>query len=550
MLLRLDKLLSPMVSAWMVVIYIQFLQNVHFEEIVQSKMYLYLLFLPIALFEFMLASHFRKMRSQAHVSTSNWRRWLFFVGIGGNVLFWYVCFWAWVIKAGEYAPLMPTLYWFGPHMYEMVLMLWKSMQWISGILIVLWLLVHYMVTLRGYRFRILTSCVLPGVLTLLLFLNQFYFGGFGGRVEDQEIEAQTGVKKILSVEELEQAIIVEKQTPERLFDGEYLNPNDHAEVRYQPRGLCVDEFENAIFIVLGCTYCNRKLRPVLIRKDLTTGEIQYLLSRNNVRRIACKETSSSIFLATWMTTYLYEISKHDLSLIRTIPNQTKGLFSVWEPMGIRMDVSGNQIYVFNGQHSALISYDVKTGALKNILDFQKAGFNGKGGASWYGIQSKKTRKLYVMSAPGEHNFFEINPDTLQVTRSLLVGKVIGSDLILDDENGLIYSQSFMLDSIYRINIESFTIEREYEGEFFARRLLLDKPRQVLYVLGYLSGLVFSIDLQSGKRLWEVKVGGRPHGMDLSGNLLWINSMSGVFHLDLSAIWKAKGYSGTRFDLSP
>ena len=85
-------------------------------------------------------------------------------------------------------------------------------------------------------------------------------------------------------------------------------------------------------------------------------------------------------------------------------------------------------------------------------------------------------------------------------------------------------------------METFEIKRTFKGEGHARRIKLDKKRNCLYVLGYFSGTVFPIDLNTGKRPWTIHVGGLPHGMDLNENTLWVNSMSGILKLELNQIW--------------
>jgi len=46
-----------------------------------------------------------------------------------------------------------------------------------------------------------------------------------------------------------------------------------------------------------------------------------------------------------------------------------------------------------------------------------------------------------------------------------------------------------------------------------------------------------LDLKSGKRLWELKVGGKPDGLSKNNNDLWVNSRAGIVKIDLSAVWK-------------
>jgi hypothetical protein len=122
--------------------------------------------------------------------------------------------------------------------------------------------------------------------------------------------------------------------------------------------------------------------------------------------------------------------------------------------------------------------------------------------------------------------------------------VVGTSLEIDDDNGLLYYQNGGLNSLYAIDMESFEIKRTYKGECHARRIRLDKKRNCIYVLGYLSGTVFPVDLSGGRRPWQIHVGGLPHGMDLHNDTLWVNSMAGVLKLDLKTLWGSIGNVGT------
>lgn len=542
----LDKLLFPMLSAWLVLIYIHLLQYLCLGEVVSSRGWLFLLFIPVVFLEFVFTRRFRNKHRNHPVSSSWWKIGLPFAG---NVLFWFACFRFWVILICAGAQLSPGLKCYGPQIHLHVMVLWRSMQWFTIISIIIWIVIHYVLTIRWRRFRILTSVVFPVAITVLMFLHQFHFGGVGG-VESNIIEKQVGVEQVLGIDELRNAILAAEQSQNRLLNpphANYIVPKDSIKIRYHPRGIIVDESENAVFIILGCTYCtSHSFSPMIVRKDLTTGNILYVLSTRNVRQI--EKSATTIFIAPWRDTYIYELSKSDLSVIREIPCQVQRPFC-WEPMSVLKDVSENRIYIANEMHPAILSYDLETGSLIRILNLQKLGLVDEGGAAWCMVQSKNTRRLYFIAFYNNNHLFEVNPDTLQVIRYRDLGDFGGTALILDDENGVLYYQSGFFDSLYRINIEQFKVERKYQGEFHARRIRLDKQRNVLYVLGYTSGTVFPIDLESGEHLWEVRVGGRPHGMALSGDALWVNSMAGAFRLDLQTIWKHKGYSNTRFDLA-
>jgi len=149
---------------------------------------------------------------------------------------------------------------------------------------------------------------------------------------------------------------------------------------------------------------------------------------------------------------------------------------------------------------------------------------------------RKNTKALFTSGPGE-TLYEADPDTLTILRHRDFFDVVGTALEIDDERGILYYQNGCFDKIYEISLDTYEVKRTLKGEGHARRIRLDKKRNCLYVLGYFSGTVFAVDLNTGRRVWTIKVGGLPHGMDLSEDILWINSMAGILRLNLKTIWE-------------
>ncbi len=537
---KFDKLFSPILSVWFILIYLHLLQCIYLWEIVNSKILISVLFIPIVFLEFWATNRFFYKNRDLSSLQSKWKLYLSFFG---NLLFWLICFLIWVIFIGFAKEKAPGIKFYGPQIYIFVILLWRSMPWFTFINIILWLSIYYILTIRWYRFRIFTSVICPITLTFMLFFYQFLYGGVG-TIKSTIIMEQIGVKKILDIDELRNAISTAKQS--QTLDGGYRK--DSMQIEYQARGIIKDETADVIIAFFGCTYCSRcSVKPIVVRKELTTGNIQYLLSRNNLRQIENLDTT--IFIAPWREKYIYEVSKTDLTVVRKISSQVSRENLYWEPMSILKDVSKDYIYVANEIYPAILSYNLSTGKLRGILDLQKSGLICEGGTAHTMVQSRKTRKIYFIGLPGDNDLFELDPDNLQITRTLDLGDVFGTALIIDDENGYLYYQSGFYNSLYQIDIEKFKKERKYKGEYHARRICLDKRRNVIYVLGYTSGTVFPVDLISGKNLWKVKVGGRAHGMYFSNDTLWVHSMAGAFRLDLKTIWKDQGYSGTRFDIT-
>ncbi len=501
-----DNYVFPLLSVWIIAAYLHLLNCLHISEIISSPAVMYVLFIPVIVLEFFFSNifSFGRIKSVSDIK-SKWL--LLFLS---RLLFWVAFFYIWVIFATEASENLQWLKWFAPQFYLQFYLVFRGESWITLAAFGLWLFMYYMITVRKRKFRILTAMVVPIILALSLFCHLYYYGGIGG-LSGNRIAKQEGV--------------------EEFFNIKSINFNT---IQNHPRGVFFDEKENALFAMFGCTYCKDEIEyPTIVRIDMLTGNKQYFLS-GNIRRIDL--SSDSIFSAPWYQEVFYELSKHDLSVIRTFPNQTEGLLRYWEPMDIVKDVSKHRIYIGNDVEQAVVAYNSDTGKIDKVLNLHKQGFVRWGGPVWNIVQSKKTRKLYFVSGPGE-NLYEVDPDTLAVLRYRHFFDIIGTAIEIDDENNVLYYQNGSFDKIYEIDLSTFEVKRRLKGEIHARRIRLDKKRNCLYVLGYFSGTVFPVSLDTGRRQWTIKVGGLPHGMDLKGDTLWINSMSGVFRLNLKTIWE-------------
>jgi hypothetical protein len=207
----------------------------------------------------------------------------------------------------------------------------------------------------------------------------------------------------------------------------------------------------------------------------------------------------------------------------------------FQPIQIVEDVDGSALYAGTELESTLVRFDLKERRYDRQLRLADLGLVAWGGPLHFIEQHPDTRRLYFTSGPG-HNLFEVDPDSMTVLRSMPLNDVVGTALLLDTATDTIYYQSGVRDALFEIDLKSWEVTRTFEGEIHARRLALDRERQALYVLGHLSGRVLAIDLRTGTRQWTREVGGRPHGLALDGDELWVNSFAGVFRLHLPAIW--------------
>jgi outer membrane protein assembly factor BamB len=203
-------------------------------------------------------------------------------------------------------------------------------------------------------------------------------------------------------------------------------------------------------------------------------------------------------------------------------------------MDIFHDADRDNIYITNEMSPMLLKYDYTNGTL---IDHMRPEGVTYGGTIWLLQASAKTGKLYYVGVSSDYDLLEIDPETLEIERTLDLGTFGGSALKIDEEAGLIYFQHGERDTLYEIDIHSFKVKRTLKGDTYARRLHIDKKRNALYILSFLHGKLIAIDLKSGKRVWTLKVGGKPNGMASHEDILYVNSRAGIVRIDLAAVWK-------------
>ena len=506
MVAQFYQFIYPLFSVWIIAAYIHGLHLLYIFELVKSRFLIYLLFVPVLILELYFSLHF-PLDSPETVANID-RGWILLYIF--KAIYWFGFFMIWVVFMTFVSKHAVVIKFFITQFYSQVYLLFRAERWISVSAFVVWLFLYYVVTVRGGMLRITIAMIVPILLSFALLYHLYHYGGVGG-LRKKRVHRQRGVEKVLAYEKI----------------GSYTVPR-------HPRGIHYDAAEDTLFVMFGATYARNRSYPTIIRRDLKTGRGHAFLSRN-IRRVTFDNHSRCIFVAPWYENVIFKLSMSDLRVINRFPSQVENLLQTWEPMDVLKDISENRIYVGNDAEQALVVYDSETGQLLKMLNLLEQGHVKVGGPVWHIRQSTSTRKLYFITGPGTH-LFEVDPDTLTVTKKRKFLDVVGTALEIDDEKGLLYYQNGGLDSLYEIDMGNFSIIRKYRGECHARRIRLDKKRNCIYVLGYLSGTIFPIDLETGKQPWKRYVGGLPHGMDLYGNTLWVNSMSGVLRLDLEQIW--------------
>jgi hypothetical protein len=534
----LAKFLWPFASALPPLAYMSGVQALYAFEIFNSLVWLAPLFFPAAVYELFITRHFFYKNQPAHAPVS--RFWLHFIG---NLFVWLAFYLACCVFVAWDLQRMPFMRLAGPGFYIGAITLWGLMGWLAWAALAYWLVLYTIVVIVFKRFRLVFGVMLFFVFTAGFFVFLWLWGGLG-RALPAEITAQAGVSQVLDYREISGALREDRgrNIPFLDMDTPMMFPDAWIVVLRKPRDIWFEPEARTIYCAYGTSYHDprKAAYPMLVSKNLDTGRIRYLLS--NVPLYFMWGRGEWLLLSPWIDPYVYAVSKDDLSLKWAIPSMPEeGLHgAMWAPLSTMADVDGEHIHVFQHFFTLVQSYDIETGQLTARNRVAQDNPFAQGGGLLSPVQSPRTRNIYLSVLGARDTLLELDPDTLAVKRRLNVGSIGQMALVLDSQGRHIYGQSFTGDTIVRVNINDWKVERRYKGEALSRRLALDEKRNALYVLSFGRGRLFAVDLETGKRKWSLKVGGMPAGLDFKDDALWVNSMSGAFRVELEKVWEGVG----------
>ncbi len=394
-------------------------------------------------------------------------------------------------------------------------MVYLAERYMTLFMSILWVALYYILSVRKRILRITTSFILPVLFTVFLFIHFYYFGGIGA-YSKKEVEAQKGVEIIWSKENFP------KDEYFSWLQYYYIMSRHPREVFYDPK-------YNSIYINYASTYGeeSEKENISVLKIDLTTKEVKHYESYYT--RVMGM-TDDTILIVPWFDKEIIELSKKDLSEIRRIPTQVD--FWPQEFIDIYYDKKNEVIYLSNDMTPAFLKYDYKTGKLLAKYIPTKYEY---GGTFWRINISSKTEYIYLIGFGTEGNIYEFEPENLKILRMLDLKLYGGSALTIDEEKNELYFQDGGSNKLYVIDIETFKIKRIMDGSVHAVKIYIDKIRNYCYLVSYFYGKLIVLDLSTGEKIKEIRLGGKPYGLYVYKNFLYTNSMLGVIRIDLNSI---------------
>ena len=431
------------------------------------------------------------------------------ISLGGRLLFWCVVFFIWVIFLGDISQTLPFLWikFVGPRIDVNLILVYWGMGWMTRVAAVIAIFCYLLLTVFWRTSRLLTTMFIPGALSFFLFQFLYEKGGLASLVSEEQVLAQPGVKQI--------------------FHG--------GDIQRHPRDICFDQQRNAMFLSYGCTFCAIEEEvPSLIKVDLQSGESLKYYS-GPIREFSCPKNADLIAVAPWHSEDVILIRRDDLQEHQRIHSHFQKYITLWEPMSLIYDPTLQKVFVTNDVEPAVISFSTTSGRLDKVLNLWTDGYISLYGTPAYSPRQPIAGKtIYFTSGPGD-NLYAVDPHSLEIVKSVPLGDIAGTALLVSPSKELIWYQSSVNDQLFVIDQNDLTVKNTLKGERFSRGLLYDEKRDLLYLLDYFGGKFISMDPYTGKRYGAIDVGGRPNAMIMNNDKVFIHSMLGVLELDLSIL---------------
>ncbi|MFH1415416.1 MAG: hypothetical protein ABIH89_04970 [Elusimicrobiota bacterium] len=505
---------TPLLITWVAGYYLWLIFHLNSRNSIHAGVTI-LLFIPVILYELVLSRLFPDGKVLG-------RNWTGTVHAVLRILFWLVLYLYLTVHA--YFP--DNDYWaflnFPPrYFFSLTWSIYLAESYISVLMFILWLIAYYGFAVKRRVFRIFSSLLLPVFFSYLLMQHFYFAGGLGDR-PTQEIVKQAGVDVVYAAADFPKTDYIY-----------YTKWNDT--VRFHPRSLYYDNAENALYCVYAETMIETPKRmPTLLRIDLNTKKTDYFAGFY-IRDVWVG--NSSLMAAPWFEKKIYELEKKDLS-VRRVFALKEYRYNSCKVRDIFKDRSRNCVYITYDMDARLQKYDYKTGELIGTME---ADILKKFGTVelWLMQVSETTGMIYLaVQGPGKIDLLEVDPDRLEITRTLDLDIVEVCALKLDDKNKVIYCQDWGTNRLCIIDIESFTVKRQIRGCVHSRKIHIDEDRNCLYLLSYIYGKLTAVDIDTGRRYWELNTGGKPYGLAYGGDMLYINSRAGIISVKLEEVWRA------------
>ncbi|MFH1415415.1 MAG: hypothetical protein ABIH89_04965 [Elusimicrobiota bacterium] len=503
--------LSPLTSVWIVVVYIRLLSHLMLKDII-NVWFLLIFFVPVVFFE----AVWNRCYFDKYSAGKPQKKTLSRITIFGRIVFWLCLYAFWLVEMHMPANRihMELIYTF---FIPNLLLVFTAESYLAWLAFIIWIISYSFLTVKKRILRIFSSLIMPGVLCYMLFYH-FYFTGGLGKASPEEISSQNGVKIFYSADEF----------PKKDY-FHYLKWTE--EYRLYPRDIYIDPKENALYANYAKTFgkdINEK-SPNILRIDIDTKQTEY--STGYYIRAMTAE-GEHILAVPWYEEKVYELDKRDLSVIRTFPAGID--VKHWETSDIRHDIERKRIFICTDIFAGLYSYDYETG---NMLGYMIPPDARPGTLLWNICISDRSGMLYVTGTNLSDDIYEVDPENMKVIRTLDLDIYGASALEIDEDEGVLYCQAGGTDSLYLVGLDDLKIRRVLKGEPYVQKIRIDRERKAIYMLSFLYGRLIAVNIESGERLWSVKVGGKPAGLAVYGDDMYINSMAGIVKIELDQVWK-------------
>jgi hypothetical protein len=376
--------------------------------------------------------------------------------------------------------------------------------------------------LRG-RWRLTTTALVPGALTLAMFQLFYFYPGSPARLEFRARSPEA----------------------ERVFPAADLTGNvPLAGSTLFARDLHVLGDEQTVVATFGRTFSLLGFievdTPSLVQLDL--GRRTYATMTTPVIRRFQSSCDERLFMSPWWGSRLLEVAPSTRAVSEhVLPSRVNG-FPIDEITFVFNDCARGRAYVANNRNPVIFAWDTRRGALDRTVNLVGKRGIRLGDSIGDLVANPATNRLYL-GMFGTWHLVELDAETLEPTRALRLDADLW-DTSVSPDGAFLYVSAWFRGRIWKVDARTLEVVARFDVPPHCRRVQATPDGNALVVASYLTGEVLGLDARTGEVLRRMYVAPKPEGLFVSAHFAWVSASDGIYRIPL-AVLRGGAASGPR-----
>lgn len=304
-----------------------------------------------------------------------------------------------------------------------------------------------------------------------------------------------------------------------------------------PRCLYHDKQRERLYMSLGALYgVTARLPNLLSVATDGSGYQETVVAEPGKESFLIREfqpapSAEDLYLIPWDTHHVFEVRKDELHLAKMIPyTPPEKIVSMFD---ILHDEQTNRLYAAMGFPPMFQYFDLNTGQ-SFVLNLEDEGLAEYGTVLHILRLDRRNNRLYCIAVAGDKmaEFFELDPDSLTVTRTMTYNDVLVS-LEIDKERNELLLGAGLSPYILVVDPYSLTVKRKIPTPVpVIRRIIVCPDRDSYLITDHLHGRLLELSRRDGGLRRAYVVGNKPLGMARDGDIVYVASTLGFIKVTL------------------